>query len=166
MRIILEGVDGAGKTTLAKILADKYGLDICHCTQYDAADYNFYKQTLRKENVIWDRHTLGELIYPKVFGRQQQISPEDARLLVHYAREEDVRLFVLTCDQSELHARIAKRKDEHALICNNLDEINSKFIEYANTFNIPIIDTSTMTLTEIFKLVETPQVNKGGFIHG
>lgn len=51
MRIVLEGVDGAGKTTLAKILAQKYGLDICHCTQYDAADYAFYRQTLRKRRL-------------------------------------------------------------------------------------------------------------------
>lgn len=166
MKIILEGCDGTGKTTLAKILANKYELDICHCTQYDASDFDFYKQTLRKDNVVWDRHTLGELIYPKVFGRRQQISQEDARILVHYAREEDVRLFVLTCDREELHNRIAKRENEHDLIRNNLTKIDDDFKIYAVSFDIPIIDTSKMTLSEIFKLVETPQINKGGFIHG
>ena len=48
MKVILEGCDGTGKTTLAKLLAERYGLDICHCTQYDPADYDFYSHTMRK----------------------------------------------------------------------------------------------------------------------
>ena len=74
MKIIIEGADGTGKTTLAKILADKYGLEICHCTQHDPADFYFYRETLRKENVIWDRHTIGELIYPLIFDRKAKIT--------------------------------------------------------------------------------------------
>lgn len=166
MKIILEGCDGTGKTTLAKILANKYELDICHCTQYDASDFNFYKQTLRKDNVVWDRHTLGELIYPEIFERKRNITFEEARILVHYAREEDVRLFVLTCNSTELCERIAKRENEHDSIRRNLFKINDMFVDYANELRIPVIDTSKMTLSEIFKLVETPQINKGGFIHG
>lgn len=165
MKIILEGVDGAGKTTLAKILAERYGLDICHCTQNDPADYDFYRQTLRKENVIWDRHTLGELIYPGVFGRRAKISVEDARLLMHYAREADVRTFVLTADLPTIRKRVMARGNEDSAIVENLRQIDTWFKFYANQFQVPIINTSTMTLNEIFELVETPQENKGGFIH-
>lgn len=166
MRIVLEGVDGAGKTTLAKILAQKYGLDICHCTQYDAADYAFYRQTLRKENVVWDRHTLGELIYPEIFNRGCQVSIEDARLVTWYGREEDVRFFVLTADTDIIYKRLDERGNENDKIYNNVKYIDDRFKFYATNFYIPIIDTSKMTLSEIFKLVETPQINKGGFIHG
>lgn len=159
MRIIIEGVDGAGKTTLAKILADKYGLDICHCTQHDAADYDFYKQTLRKENVVWDRHTIGELIYPKVFGRKQQIGTEDARLTMHYAKEEGVIVLVLTADMQTLLARLnGREKPEHPLIMENLDYIDSKFRFYAKEFHLPVIDTSKMTLQQIFDIVENRQI--------
>lgn len=159
MRVILEGVDGAGKTTLAKILADKYGLDICHCTQNDAADYDFYRQTLRKENVVWDRHTLGEIIYPRVFGRRQQLSPEDARLIVHYAKEEDVKIIVLTADLPVLYERLNSRKiPEHPLIMENLEYIDTQFKFFAEEFRVPIIDTSKMTLQQIFDLVENIQI--------
>lgn len=154
MKIILEGADGTGKTTLAKILANKYGLEIAHCTQHDAADYNFYRQTLRKENVIWDRHTLGELIYPSVFGRKQQIGTEDARLVMHYAKQEGVKVFVLTCDNDTIRERLYERGNEHPKILKNIGDINHKFIFYAKQFHLPIIDTSTMTLQEIFDLVE------------
>lgn len=85
---------------------------------------------------------------------------------MHYAREEDVRLFVLTCNSTELCERIAKRENEHDSIRRNLFKINDMFVDYANELRIPVIDTSKMTLSEIFKLVETPQINKGGFIRG
>lgn len=159
MKIILEGVDGAGKTTLARILADKYGLDICHCTQHDAADYVFYRQTLRKENVVWDRHTLGELIYPKVFDRTQHIGTEDARILMHLAKEEGVKVLVLTTDMATLLARLNDRQvPENPLIMENLDYIDRDFKFYAEQFRIPVIDTSKMTLQEIFDLVEDAQI--------
>lgn len=159
MKIILEGVDGAGKTTLAKILADKYGLDICHCTQLDAADYDFYRQTLRKENIVWDRHTLGELIYPKVFDRKQQIGTEDARILMHYAKQENVKILVLTADMTVLRERLSNRKEpENPLIMNNLDYIDQQFRFYAGQFDLPVIDTSFRTLQQIFDFVENKQI--------
>ena len=159
MKVILEGVDGAGKTTLARILADKYGLDICHCTQLDAADYDFYRQTLRKENAVWYRHTLGELIYPQIFSRVQQIGVEDARLVMHYAKQEDVKVLVLTADMPVLYERLNDRMiPEHPLIMENLDYIDRKFKFYAEQYHLPVIDTSQMTLQQIFDLVENKQI--------
>lgn len=158
MKIILEGADGTGKTTLAKILADRYGLDICHCTQDDPGDYDFYRQTLRKENTVWDRHTLGELIYPSVFDRKQKIGPEDARLLMHYAKEEGVKIFVLTADSHTMLKRITTRGNEDPRVIVNLNSIDRLFKRYADEFRVPIIDTSKMTLQEIFNLVEEKEI--------
>lgn len=159
MKIIIEGADGTGKTTLAKILAERYGLDICHCTQDDPGDYEFYRQTLRKENVIWDRHTLGELIYPKVFDRKPQIGTEDARLVIHYAKEEGVKVLVLTADMKDILRRLADReKPEHPLIYENIDYIDHQFKFYAEQFHVPIVDTSKMTLKEIFNLIEEKEI--------
>lgn len=158
MRVILEGCDGTGKTTLAKILAEKYGLDICHCTQHDAADYDFYRQTLRKENVVWDRHTLGELIYPEIFGRAPRIGTEDARLLMHSAKLGDVKIFVLTADIDIIHKRLLNRGNEDERILNSIAHIDHAFCFYARQFSVPIIDTTRMTLNEIFNLVEDRQI--------
>lgn len=158
MKIILEGCDGTGKTTLAKILANRYGLDICHCTQDDPGDYEFYRQTLRKENVIWDRHTIGELIYPKVFGRRQKIGCEDARLLMHHAKEGGVNVLVLTADIESIHNRIDARGNEDTKVYNNLAYIDKQFRRYAEEFRLPIIDTSKMTINEIFNLIEGKEI--------
>lgn len=154
MKIILEGCDGTGKTTLAKLLAEKYKLDICHCTQNDPTDFEFYKQTARKDNVIWDRHTIGELIYPFVFNRKAKISPQDALLILAYAREAGAKIFILTAEIEEIKRRIKSRGTEDEEILNKLEWIDERFRWYANFFDIPIIDTSKMTFGEIFNLIE------------
>lgn len=154
MKVILEGCDGTGKTTLAKILSNEYGLDICHCTQHDAADYDFYRQTLRKENVVWDRHTLGELIYPTVFRRAQQTSIEGAKQIMDIAKKEGVKVFVLTADIETIKKRLIKRGSEDSRIMESCEKIDLLFRKYAKEFSIPIIDTSKMTLDEIFNLME------------
>lgn len=158
MKIMLEGCDGTGKTTLAKILANRYGLDICHCGRNDPADYQFYRQTLRKENVIWDRHALGELIYPRVFEREPQIGVEDARLLMHYAKEEGVKVFVLTSDITTITNRLMARGNEDMRIMAQLRLIDQEFKFYAKQYHVPVIDTSKMTLNEIFNLIEGKEV--------
>ena len=164
MRIILDGVDGAGKTTLAKILAYKYGLDICHCTQHDGKDYAFYRQTVRKDSVVWDRHSIGELIYPHVFNRQMELSPEDARLIMDYAKEAGTKIFILTCDHEVLKKRLLVRGTEDDRIIENCEYIDSMFKHYAKLFYLPIIDTRELTLSQIFEMVEA-QEKPYKFIH-
>ena len=155
MKIIFDGCDGTGKTTLANALAKKYDLDICHCTAKDPADYDFYRQTSRKENVVWDRHTLGELIYPKVFDRKPQLNPEEARMIIAYARNEGAKFYVLTANPSALKYRILNRGgNEDPKILQQLRWINDEFLNYAVMFNIPIIDTSARLMSDILDFIE------------
>lgn len=163
MKIILEGCDGTGKTTLAKLLAEKYKLDICHCTQHDPKDYEFYKQTARKDNVIWDRHTIGELIYPDIFGRKREVEAEDVRLILAYAREAGAKIFVLTCDIDILKKRLLSRGTEDYRIIQRCEEIDENFRYLADCYNVPVIDTTKMTLSEIFEMVEKEEPYK--FVH-
>lgn len=163
--IIIEGADGTGKTTLAISLASHYGYDICHCTAEDPADYEFYKHTGRKQNVIWDRHTIGELIYPTVFGRKAQISPEAARLVLAYAKEAGTATIVLSTDIDIMRQRLLQRGNECKEVLDKLEWINDQFIFYANEFNIPIIDTSKMSFESICNIIEQIWKTPFEFIH-
>lgn len=157
MRIIIEGADGTGKTTLAKIYAEKYGLDICHCTQYDPTDYDFYKHTMRKNNVVWDRHTIGELIYPTIFNRQTSLGTENVRLILAYGRELGAKIMVLTTNIDIIKNRLKGRGGEDEKILNNIAWIDNQFKYFANQYHIPIIDTSRLTLQELFDIIEKPK---------
>jgi hypothetical protein len=62
---------------------------------------------------------------------------------------------VLTADIDVLFTRLrAREKPEDDRIVNSLNFIDEKFRFYAEMFDIPVIDTSKMTLSEIFELVE------------
>jgi thymidylate kinase len=154
-RIILEGVDGAGKTTLAKILANEYGLDYCHCGKTDPCDYAYYRQSIRKDNIVWDRHVIGELIYPTVFNRKSQCCPEDARIVLSLGKQDlGLKTIVLTADDDVIMNRLLARGDEDPLILAQEKWINAQFIWYAKHFNLPIIDTSKMSLNDIFSIIK------------
>ena len=157
MKIVLEGCDGTGKSTLANLLANKYHLDICHCTQHDPADYKFYKQTIRKENIVWDRHVVGELIYPEVFDRKPQICEEDARLVVLYGKEAGTKFFILDDDIEVIKERLTATKGrEDSRVLDKIEWIKERFLWYAEMFDIPVINTRKLTIPEIFAKVEEP----------
>ena len=153
--LIIEGADGTGKTTLAKIVAAKFGWDICHCTAEDPADFDFYKQTVRKKNIIWDRHTIGELIYPYVFDRKAKIGTEDARIVLNTAKQNNIGIIVLTANLDDIKSRLIKRGNECKEVLDNLEWINDQFKFYANAYHLPIIDTSrAINYDELFRWLE------------
>jgi hypothetical protein len=70
MRIFIEGPNGIGKTTLAKILCKRYDYDYVKENKPDKLGYQYYleKMIYCKNNIISDRAYLGEMVYPKIFN--------------------------------------------------------------------------------------------------
>lgn len=61
MNIILEGLDAAGKTTLAEKLKLKYGMDIIHSTASTRNDLAYHLDLLDyRSNTVFDRFYAGE----------------------------------------------------------------------------------------------------------
>lgn len=67
MKFLLEGVDGCGKTTLAKKIQETFsGIDfeMIHCTRETPNNYNYFLEMLSSDrNMIIDRGYLGQFIY-------------------------------------------------------------------------------------------------------
>lgn len=152
-RIIIEGCDGTGKTTLCKLLADKYGLDIVHITSKDPNDFDFYKQTMRKSNVVYDRHFLGEMIYPKIYNRKGNLNLYDIEWFRNYAIETKTCVIVLTTDIDEIKRRLTER-GELAFVFDKVDKINEQFVSLANRFMFKIFDTSVDSFDKICDYIE------------
>lgn len=155
MTIVIEGCDGTGKTSVAKVLAEKYGCDVVHMTGKDPADFEFYSQSLRKKNVIYDRNVLGELVYPYVFRRSKQLQQEEADRLVRFYKDHGVYFFVLTADAVTCAMRLTARGNEDQKILDNISYILAKFKAVAFEYGIPEIDTSHRSVSEVAKQIMT-----------
>jgi len=76
--IILEGADGTGKTTLAKLICEKLNMEyvkIPRCSEDEEKDgFKFYmKQAeLVSNNSVVDRFHIGEIVYPELYGDERK----------------------------------------------------------------------------------------------
>lgn len=140
MRIIIEGCDGTGKTTLVDGLAKEFNLGKIHISNKDPNDLDFYYQFLRKDDVIFDRNLIGEMIYPKIFNRPQKLKEYELDYLIAKAKELDIKIIVLTAAIDTINFRL--KQDEFSVVRKNLDYINNEFLKYAGKYNIPVINTS------------------------
>lgn len=162
MKIIIEGCDGTGKTTLAKKLAERYGLDIIHMTNQDSNTFGFYYHSIGKENVVWDRNMIGEIIYPSIFDRKANIDYIDLKYLIERARKAGTIILVLTATNDVIFDRLMARGNEMVGILQNYKEINRRFCNIAILENLPLIDTTTLSFEEICKRY----IDKGEFNNG
>lgn len=162
MRIVIEGCDGVGKTSICKILAEKYGCDIVHMTSQDPGDYEFYKQSLRKENVIYDRNVLGEMVYPHVFDRNGKLAEVELSDIL-YKFEKDVHFFVLTADPETIRLRLSRRGNEVGEVLDSIDYINAKFKTLVYEHKLTEIDTTQMKIEDvankIIEIIESKENN-------
>lgn len=115
-QIIIEGVDGTGKTTLANLLKEKLaGYDVLHCTQHDPKDYNFYSETMRKEFCIFDRHFVGEQVYGIVDRGESKISIEELKKLSVQSSLQRVIIIYCTRSLENIFQTLEERTDTRYL---------------------------------------------------
>lgn len=116
MNIILSGLDGCGKTTLAEKLRDKYGMKIIHSTAETKNDLDYHLNLLDyQENVVFDRFHTGERIYPfiktdRYKGRVPKLSQEDFdKITKRIIENNDMYIIFVTTDLSIIEKRLIER---------------------------------------------------------
>jgi deoxyadenosine/deoxycytidine kinase len=73
-RIIIEGADQQGKTTLCNALAKELGWDIVHFGK-PAAEFDFLRGYNISEKTISDRSFLSEVVYSRINDRVSRAQP-------------------------------------------------------------------------------------------
>lgn len=150
MRIIVDGNDGVGKTTVAKTLKEVFNItSYIHLSYKDPSDFNFYNRILEKDNVIFDRSFLDELIYADVLGRKSNITPKQTQELAVKAKELGF-LFIICHTSNKNYSN-----DEHEEIIKNEDKIDSYFKNVVNNFNLKYFDPFNDSIIDLVKWVET-----------
>lgn len=132
--IIIEGPDCSGKTTLAKKISQHFNneLDVVHCTGGDPKDFGFYYQLMRKKNVVYDRHFIGEMIYPAIFNRKPCLSQAEFDTLATYADKNNIPVIVVAPAEDVLLSRLSnERPNEEQEIKDTIKSARKQFLKFA-----------------------------------
>lgn len=157
--IIIEGPDCSGKTTLAKKINEYYNneLDVLHCTGHDPRDYKFYYQTMRKKNIVFDRHFIGEMIYPEIFHRKGCLSKRQFNKLKTYAEKARIPVVVVVPPETVLMRRLAdERLNEEQEIKDTIKSARNSFYKIAKENNFILVEPEdgNINITEVIKSIE------------
>lgn len=154
MRIIIEGVDRVGKSTLVKKLEKIFNLDRLHFTKEDPRNYRFYYQTILKNNVVFDRHFISEYIYTKVLKRSNKLPEESFQKLLTHAFNNNVYIIVLYQKNSVLQKRMDTEPDKK--VVKNFEKINEEYIQFAKTYpnKIYLIKPTRRNIRKVIKEIK------------
>lgn len=152
---IIEGPDGAGKSTLAKSLADRLDMNILKMTANGGQSVPEYLQKLACDGVIIDRCRVSEQAYSDLFGREPRIDHDDAEALTELCERMGIPIIVLLPPLHVVIRRLNERGDEYAdVVCPNITEIYKRYKEWAEAHDAAIVledNNPAIAMEEILK---------------
>lgn len=159
--IILEGIDGAGKTTVADYL-NQNGYSTYHFT-YDKKNKNIedkYINLLDEEtqNMVLDRSFVSELVYGPVLRHSCKLNREQLeKILTRYKQVNPIVLYFKANKEDILQRRIKDEKD-YQMLTINYDALNNRYEKVIRVIskylNVIEINTSERSVEEVLSLVE------------
>jgi len=144
MLIVLEGCDGTGKSTLAKMLSQVLHADVLHCTTMTPNTFEFFEEIIeasKTRNIIADRFCYGQFVYQETGDRNltldQLYSLEVAMLAA------GSRVIHVTAAENSIRKRLEARGETTEL------PIRSILARYKGVFKMSLMsiieyDTSSM----------------------
>lgn len=90
--IVIEGTKVSGKSTLAKNIVNEIGFTYEHLSSETPNTYDFHNDLLKKNNVVYDRFHIGEIIYSLYYERNPKI---DFKQYNDIFKENPQTLFVI-----------------------------------------------------------------------
>ena len=149
MRVLIDGVDGTGKTSVCEKLANKLGCNIVRLTHDGDRNFRAYSEAIIPDNMVHDRTFLSEIIYPKNFGRASRLMDRSIPALYQLIEQYDAKVFILTADNDEIVRRLNLRGDEFIDDFEKIKGINYDYIQIALIQNYVLIDTTNKTIDEV-----------------
>ena len=131
--IVLEGCDGAGKTTLAIELSQRHGYQLVHATRTpEGADLaERYRSILAwPGRLVLDRCFVSELVYGPLLHGRSRLAPDQITALIEIVADRGGLLVHLTARPEVIAARLRQRDG----IAPDLNELTALINGYTDVF--------------------------------
>lgn len=113
MIAIIEGVDGTGKTTYAKRLADLHKATYLHADKPTHKTwYDEYLTPINSQNMVLDRWHLGEIVWPQIYGRESLFDEDSFDLCNWTLSKLGTKLIILTRHDDDIANELLNRGEE------------------------------------------------------
>lgn len=141
-----------GKSTLAKKLAEKHNLSYEHI---GTKPLEYYKETLLRDNYVYDRHIISEMLYPRVFGREPKINWGEFQEVIEFIKlnKDRIKIIITTADDIEFMQRIQERPEEPDEVIATLIDINNEFKAVGTLFDIKVVNPVDFTVEQIEEML-------------
>ena len=131
MRLILEGPDCAGKSTMAKELAERLKLDIIKSTYYGPKNISAYRERLACQDVVIDRCWISEVIYSKYFVHRSEVDDFTDRMLCDICVKQNIPIVVMLPPIDVIIQRMIERGDGfYSVVYPNVGAIYQEYVDY------------------------------------
>lgn len=139
MRILLEGPDGVGKTTLANILKEMFQSEYIHFEyesddlKYKAQVENTFQYLQQKDNIIIDRFIPSEMIYGEIFRGNSRFW-EDQDWLDLMFLSFDYIVFCLPYGKQDYMSQFKKMQSEREEYVKDISSIDKIYNAYQDLY--------------------------------
>lgn len=143
MMIVLEGIDGVGKTTLANLLSKTYNAGIIHATRETPNDWAWFNELMdlaKDRNIIMDRSFWGQFVYQD--PEERKLNWEQLHELEHRLEQEDGKLIYVTANTSDILERLKGRAET---LSRPLDLLKERYEAVILLSECPVIIYNTST---------------------
>ena len=160
MNIVLEGAKGTGKSTVAKHFIEK-GYEYFHSSSETENDLKYHLDLLDGDKRVIDRFSIGEMIYPVVYGRESKLKynefietlvDRNTIYCVLYSSVPDVLINRIT---NRNHEKDADFKEQDIIESNKLfSNMHYSLKPYRGDVGIYFFDVAKLDANDIIEIIE------------
>ena len=127
INICVSGPDAVGKSTYVNKVAKKFGMNVIHSTAKTRNTLEYHLDLLdNHENTCFDRFSVGEMVFPKLYGREPKLTEEEFYKTLKRVEDNNDIYVLFTCsDVSILKNRLIDRGE-----LDYLNEIEGQLVLY------------------------------------
>lgn len=159
--IIVEGIDGSGKTTIADYLSKK-GYFIYHFS-FDEKNSDIEEKYLNllnceTRNMVLDRCFISELVYGPVLRNHCKLDKKQLENILKKYSEINPVILYLKANKDDILSRRKNDNEDYDMLSDNFDSLNNRYEKVFNVIskylNVIEINTSEMSIEEMHSLLE------------